>query len=202
MLVSFHICCLVLLRFLPGDHAQFLALPTRQDKLERRKMFRGWSAWLERRPVAPALLSRGSWAGSWLGSSAAWKWKDKRETVAVRETPAEHKEKNFSLRVVKRWNGLWEVLEPSSLETIGTWLGKDLNSHFISRLQWQWLELCVLSLNNLLFCYIVNPMLCFLIKSKYFLIYLCQERTPIWSFLLKNWENRIRFTKKHFLCRS
>lgn len=162
-LVSFPIC-LALLRFLPEDRAQFLAFPAGQDKLERGKMFRGWSAWLERRPVALALLSleQGRLRRQLSGVLSHLKVKGQGGRVAIRETSAEYKEKKFSLRVVKHWNGLWEVQEPCSSETSRTLLGKDINSLFISSLQWQRLDLCgVLSLNNLLFYYIVKTLLAY-----------------------------------------
>ena len=144
--MSFPIC-LALLRFLPEDRAQFLALPAGQDKLERGRTFRGWSAWLDRRPLAPALLGleQGRLRRQLAGVFSCLKVKGQQGAVAVRETSAEYKEKKLSLRVVKHWNELWEVLEPSRLETFRSLLGKD-STAFLSVVSSDSDQSCVLFL--------------------------------------------------------
>lgn len=76
------------------------------------------------------------------GVFSLFKGRDEK-TGVVKEIPAECKKKKLLFRVIKHWNSLWEVLEPSSLETSGTSLCEDLSSLLISHLQCQRLDLCV-----------------------------------------------------------
>lgn len=111
-----------------------------------REGVQAWSACLDRRPLRPALLSlkqgrlrRQLDVAFSLLKGKGW------ENGCSKGNSSWIQEKKLLFSVVKHWNRLWEVLEPSSLETSGTLPHEDLSSLLISSLQCQRQELCVCS---------------------------------------------------------